>query len=291
MRLFMQISPHIHVLRTPLGPEPGQFVNVYLLSCDHLTVIDTGFNASSKLIIDYIHEMGRNPSEIDMIILTHRHPDHIGAAKTIHDRTGCEVAAHTLERPTIEAVDQALLKTLGPGIPPLVGGPVQVTRPLNDGDILGIGTEVTIEVLHTPGHTPGSIALFYKEEKALFSGDAVVVPGRMPIYSDPVVFVRSIQRLKGIEEIKHFLPGHDMPVENEASYERLDAALAYIQHIDDLVHQVSEKAEGRLDPEVLTCRVLAELGIAQSRTAPLAVQTFMGHLNTQGLNEMLNVRC
>jgi hydroxyacylglutathione hydrolase len=291
MRLFMQISPHIHVLRTPLGPEPGQFVNVYLLSSDHLTVIDTGFSASSKLIIDYIHEMGRNPSEIDLIILTHRHPDHIGAAKAIHDRTGCEVAAHILERPAIEAVDPALLKTLGPGIPPLVGGPVPVTRPLNDRDILDIDTGVTIEVLHTPGHTPGSIALFYKEEKALFSGDAVVVPGRMPIYSDPVVFVRSIQRLKGIEEIKHFLPGHDMPVENEASYERLDAALAYIQHIDDLVHQVSEKAEGRLDPEVLTCRVLAELGIAQSRTAPLAVQTFMGHLNTQGLNEMLNVRC
>jgi len=286
----MQITPHIHVLQTPLGPEQGQFVNVYLLSSDHLTVIDTGLSTSSKLIINYIYEIGRNPSEIDMIVLTHRHPDHIGAAKAIHDQTDCEIAAHILERPAIETVDPSFLKSLGPGIPPRVGGSVPITYPLNDGDNLRVDTGVNLEVIHTPGHTPGSIALLNKEEKALFSGDAVVVPGRMPIYSDPVVSIRSIQRLKGIIGIKHFLPCHDVPVVNEASYERLDAAIEYIRHIDELVHQVSAKTEGRLDPEVLTREVLVELGIAQTHLAQLAVQTFIGHLNTQGLNEVLNVK-
>jgi hydroxyacylglutathione hydrolase len=290
MRLFMQIASHIHVLKTPLGPEPGQFVNLFILSSDRITLIDTGIGASDKLVINYIREMGRDPSEINQIILTHRHPDHMGAARAIHDMTGCDVAAHVLERPAIEAVDPALLKVPGPGGSPLVSGPVPVTRSLNDGDNLRIDTGITLEVLHTPGHTPGSISLFYKEDKALFSGDAVAVPGRMPIYSDPVVFVRSIQRLKGIPGIRYFLPGHDKPVENEVSYNRMDAALAYVRHIDELVRKISAKAEDRLDPEAMAGQLLAELGIARTHTFPLVVQTFIGHLNAQGLDDVLDIK-
>lgn len=83
----MQITPHIHAIKTPLGPTPDRFVYVYLVYGNRITLIDTGFNGSEKLINDDIRSTGRDPSDIGLMILTHSHPDHIGSAKVIHDLT------------------------------------------------------------------------------------------------------------------------------------------------------------------------------------------------------------
>ncbi|MCX6690869.1 MAG: MBL fold metallo-hydrolase, partial [Methanoregula sp.] len=100
----MQITPHIHAIRTPLGPSPDRFVHVYIVYGDNITLIDTGFDGSEKLVTEYIRSTGRDPSEIRLIILTHAHPDHIGSAKAIRDLTGCTVTAHPLDAPAIENV-------------------------------------------------------------------------------------------------------------------------------------------------------------------------------------------
>jgi hydroxyacylglutathione hydrolase len=286
---IMQITSHIHEVITPLGPAPGQFVNAYLVTGENLTLIDSGFNASGALITDYIRALGREPSDIGLIVLTHHHPDHIGAAGGIQALTGCDVAAHVMERSAIENIDPVLLKPPGPGLPPLVSGPIRVTRPLENGDTLEIDPGNTLNVIHTPGHTPGSIALHSPGENTLFSGDAVAIPGRVPIYSDPVVYVSSLKRLKDIAGLRHFLPGHDTPAENEACYGRLDAALSYVRHIDEVVRRVSAKAGTGADPEALTREVLAELGVGQPHIARLAVQTVMGHVHARGLDQILEV--
>ena len=110
----MQITPYIHALKTPLGPDPGRFVYVYLIYGDGITVIDTGFNGTEKLITGYIRSTGRDPSEIRLIILTHAHPDHTGSAKALRDLTGCTIAAHPLDAPSIEHPDPMLLKPPAP---------------------------------------------------------------------------------------------------------------------------------------------------------------------------------
>jgi hypothetical protein len=97
-------------------------VNVYLVYGNGITVIDTGFNGFEKMIYEDIHSTGRDPSDIDLIVLTHSHPDHIGAAKAIRDLTGCAVAAHPLDAPAIENIDPMLLKSPAPGVPPRVSG-------------------------------------------------------------------------------------------------------------------------------------------------------------------------
>jgi len=176
----MQITPHIHAIKTPLGPSPDRFVHVYIVYGDNITLIDTGFSGSDKLIIEDIRSTGRDTSEIGLIILTHSHPDHTGSAKAIRDLTGCKVAAHPLDAPAIENVDPMLLKSPSPGVPPLVSGSVPIDRLLNDGDKISLGKGLTLEVLYTPGHTPGSISLLLREEMALFTGDAVQAPGRPP---------------------------------------------------------------------------------------------------------------
>ncbi len=283
----MEITPHIHAVRTPLGPTPDRFVNVYLVYGNGITVIDTGFNGSEKLIYEDIRLTGRDPSEIGLIILTHSHPDHTGSAKMIRDLTGCTIAAHPLDAPAIENVDPALLKSPAPGVPPMVGGPVPVGRLLGDGDTISLGRGLTLEVLHTPGHSPGSISLFLREEMALFTGDTVQAPGRAPIYTDPVALVRSIRRLKGISGIRHYLPSHDTPATGDATYQRLADSLNYIRHVHAAVKKAASEIRGTPDPQVLAGRVLAELGIPSGAALPFIARTIHADLTADGLDEVL----
>ncbi|MGA2104344.1 MBL fold metallo-hydrolase [Methanoregula sp.] len=284
----MQITPHIHAIRTPLGPAPDRFVNVYLIYGDKITVIDTGFNGSEKLIYEDILSTGRDPADIGLVILTHAHPDHTGSAKVIRDLTSCMVAAHPSDAPFIEQVDPAMLKSPAPGIPPMVAGPVPVGRFLNEGDSINLGKGLTLEVLHTPGHSPESISLFLREESALFTGDTVQAPGRAPIYTDPVALVRSLRRLMDISGIRHYLPSHDMPAEGAVTYVRLKDSLSYIRYVHEIIKKAASAMPGTPDPQVLAGPVLAELGIPPGAGLPFIARTIHADLAAEGLDDIFN---
>jgi glyoxylase-like metal-dependent hydrolase (beta-lactamase superfamily II) len=93
-----------------MGGSPGiaidRFVYSYVLAGETITLIDTGVAGCEEVIFDYIRSIGRDPCEISFIILTHSHPDHIGAAKAIREATGCSVMAHPAERAWIEDEDR-----------------------------------------------------------------------------------------------------------------------------------------------------------------------------------------
>ncbi len=124
----MQITPAIHALRHPfqVPVAPGitldRFVYSYLIAGETITLIDTGVAGSETRIFEYIQSIGRNPSEISLIVLTHSHPDHIGAARAIREATGCSVAAHPAERSWIEDVERQNQERPVPGFATLVGG-------------------------------------------------------------------------------------------------------------------------------------------------------------------------
>ena len=284
----MQITPHIHAVRTPLGPAPDRFVYVYVVYGDRITVIDTGFNGSEKLIYEDIRSTGRDPTEIDLIILTHAHPDHTGSAKAIRDLTGCMVAAHLLDAPAIETPDPVMLKSPAPGVPPMVGGPVPLGRLLSDGDTIHPGNGLTLEVLHTPGHSPGSISLLLRGEMALFTGDTVQAPGRAPIYTDPVALVRSIRKLKGIPGIRHYLPAHDQPAEGNEAYRRFDDSLGYIRRVHAAVNHAASGTPGTPDPQALAGQVLADLGLPPGPSLAFIARTIQADLSAPGLDELLD---
>ena len=285
----MQITPHIHALRTPLGPDPGRFGYVYLIYGDGITVIDTGFNGTEKLITDYISSTSRDPSEIKLIILTHAHPDHTGSAHALRDLTGCMIAAHPLDAPAIENPDPMLLKSPAPGMQPLVGGGVPVGRLLEEGVVIDCGNGLVLDVLSTPGHTPGSISLFLKKELALFTGDTVQAPGRAPIYTDPVALARSLRRFKAIPGIRHYLPSHDEPAQGEETYRRLDESLAYIRRIHALVKEAAAAAPGTPDPLALAGRLSAELGLsgAPGHHVAFIARSIEADLKAKGLDDVL----
>jgi glyoxylase-like metal-dependent hydrolase (beta-lactamase superfamily II) len=215
----MQITPAIHALRHPfkIPVAPGiaidRFVYSYILVCGTITLIDTGVAGCENTIFDYIRSIGRDPEDISLIILTHSHPDHIGAVKAIRDATGCSVMAHPAERAWIEDVDRQNRERPVPGFSKLVGGSVKLDHELADGDVIDPdGTEeYKIQVFYTPGHSAGSISLLVQGEGALFCGDAVPVDGDLPVYDDALQSVQSVTKLQAIRGIRVLLSAWDEP--------------------------------------------------------------------------------
>ncbi len=95
----MQISKYVHALKIPfeIKTDTGvleRFVYSYLIAGDTLVLIDSGVKNSEEIIFDYMEEIGLDPEDLTLLILTHSHPDHIGSASSIKRKTYCEVAAH-----------------------------------------------------------------------------------------------------------------------------------------------------------------------------------------------------
>lgn len=280
----MQITPAIHALRHPfkIPVAPGiildRFVYSYILAGETITLIDTGVAGCETAIFDYIRLIGRDPREISLIILTHSHPDHIGAAKAIREATGCSVMAHPAERAWIEDVDRQNRERPVPGFSTLVGGSVTLDHELAEGDVIDTdGTEeYEVQVYHTPGHSAGSVSLLIQGEGALFCGDAVPVDGDLPVYDDVRQSVRSVKKIQAIRGIRVLLSAWDEPRMGDAAYRQMDRALAYLQKIHESVIAVS--ADGTADPMEIARRTAPLIGLPPQAITPLLARTFAVHL-------------
>nr|WP_321350184.1 MBL fold metallo-hydrolase [uncultured Methanoregula sp.] len=283
----MQITPAIHALRHPFqvpvapGTALDRFVYSYLIAGETITLIDSGVAGCERRIFDYIRTIGRDPNEISLLILTHSHPDHIGAARAIRDATGCTVAAHAAERTWIEDIGRQNRERPVPGFDTLVGGPVPLDFELEDGCTIDTdGTaEYEVQVIHTPGHSAGSIALFMPGEGALFSGDAIPVAGDLPVYDDAAGSVRSIRLLRSVQGIRHLLSAWDEPRSGDAVYLQMDRALAHLQRI----HTAVLAAAGERDPGMMevTRKTAEALGLPQQAINPLLARTFAANLKAR----------
>ena len=287
----MQIAKNIHALRIPFnitdpsGKMIPRFVYVYLILGKKIYLIDSGVASSEKIILDYLKKIGRGPEEISTLILTHSHPDHIGAAKAIKSITGCVVAAHAAERAWIEDVDLQARERPVPGFQTLVGGSVKVDMVLQDGDILDLQEGNKLHVLHTPGHSSGSISLWLPEAGALFCADAIPIPGEMPIYQDILDSFQSIQRLKSIQEVKFLLAAWDIPRIGSEAYRIMDGGQDYLQHIHSAVLKVAAK-DDRLDSMELCRRVLLELSLPEMMANPLVAGSFQSSLRIKNFQDL-----
>ncbi len=280
----MQITPSIHAIRhsfrIPIAPGIilDRFVYSYLIYGDTITLIDTGVAGCEKDIFEYVRSTGRDPSEIALIILTHAHPDHIGAARAIQQVTGCSIAAHPAERAWIEDVDLQNRERPVPGFCTLVGGPVKVDHELMDGDTIEPDDTRAVDMLvfHTPGHSKGSISLFLHIDGALFCGDAVPVAGEIPVYEDAVASVQSVKRLRGLNGIRVLLSSWDEPRNGDAAYQQLDLALDYLRKIHKTVLTIA--GDGSYDLMILTQKAAEALGLPPQAVSPLLARTFAANL-------------
>lgn len=151
--------------------------NVYAVAPrEGIALIDSGSSDAVDRIAVQLREGGYDLSDLQAVVLTHAHVDHTGSAAELARRSGAQVLAHHDEVPYVEGTKsvparsllQRVLMSMAdrmPGVPAFC----KVTRALEDGEIIAeLGG---MQVIHTPGHTPGSICLYQPAERVLFCGD------------------------------------------------------------------------------------------------------------------------
>ncbi|MEW5953988.1 MAG: MBL fold metallo-hydrolase [Bacillota bacterium] len=141
----------------------GMGSNCYIIGCDQTkeaAVVDPG--AEGRRILD---RLGRLGLKCTKIILTHGHVDHIGALREVLEATGAEVLIHELDGDMLTSPSKNLSMFMG-ALLKFKGA----DRLLKDGDNIQVGT-VNLEVIHTPGHTPGGICLKVGDD--LLTGDTL----------------------------------------------------------------------------------------------------------------------
>ncbi len=291
----MQITEHVHALKIPFqvtnpsGLKIPRFVYIYLIHGRKICLIDSGVASSSQIILDHQTHAGRSPKDISLLILTHAHPDHIGAAKALKNISGCVIAAHAAEKAWIEDVDLQEAERPVPGFKSLVEGSIPVDLILKDGDVLDLGDGLDMQVIHTPGHSPGSISLWLPEEGALFSADAIPTAGSMPIYEDIRASARSIQRLKSIQGIKVLLSAWDEPRMGMEAYRIMDSGLDYLLRIHDAVIKVAD-SDASLGSMELCKWVLEDLRLPKAMANPLVARSFQASLSMLDQRDLLKDR-
>ncbi len=184
-----------------LKRTPGSFgSNCYLLiSRGEAAVIDPSVDAKTLL-----QEIETRGAHLSMILLTHGHFDHIFSLDDLRDQTGAPAFLHAADA---ELPTDAQKNAFG-----IFFGTVRTWRKaesdLADGDVLSLGDE-TIEVLHTPGHTAGSVC--YRVGDLLFSGDTLFSDnvGRHDLFGGDAAALRaSLQRLSTLPKDLTICPGH-----------------------------------------------------------------------------------
>jgi len=139
---------------------------------------------------------------LKLIVSTHRHWDHIGDNAAVADQTGAQIAAHALDRHGLESPSPVYAPfPIPPSVPAI---------DLAEGSRIGFG-EIDLEVLHTPGHTEGSVCLLAADANRIFTGDTLFAGGwgRTDLPGGSVdQMVDSLARLSGLADDLRVLPGH-----------------------------------------------------------------------------------
>lgn len=167
----MEIVPGVHQIERMHG-------NSYLVVGDGLVLIDTGMPGNAGNITSCVRgTLGKEPSNIHTILLTHFHIDHIGNVAELRRITNAQVAIHEADAPYLSGEKpmpmpkkRSLLRKILRFF--IRAAPVKPDLILHDGDTIAGFTCV-----HTPGHTPGSTCFHDPERKVIFVGDAIVTPG------------------------------------------------------------------------------------------------------------------
>jgi len=137
--------------------------NCYILGDEktkEAAVVDPGGNAG-----EIMNHLVRNGLTCKMIIITHAHFDHVGGLADLKEKTGAKVVIHSSEKDALPFQSRmAMLFGLR------VKDPAPADMTVEEGDVLKIGG-IEMEVIHTPGHSPGSICLIIRSEKVIIDGD------------------------------------------------------------------------------------------------------------------------
>jgi glyoxylase-like metal-dependent hydrolase (beta-lactamase superfamily II) len=235
----------IRLMRIPTPFQVGR-VNCYLLEDQPLTLVDSGPNSGKALdeLERQLESLGHGIEEIELVIITHQHIDHLGLVDIVAKRSGAEVAAIDVVVPFVEnyggdadrddAEAAALMRRHGiseevvtalrqvSGSFRAWGAKATVTRPLHDGQALEL-RDRSLEVQHRPGHSPSDTLFWDEERRILIAADHLIKHiSSNPLISRPLdgsaertqALITYLQSLKRTRELpaEIVLSGHGEPI-------------------------------------------------------------------------------
>jgi glyoxylase-like metal-dependent hydrolase (beta-lactamase superfamily II) len=235
----------IHRLRIPTPFAVGR-VNCYLIEDEPLTLVDTGPNSGKALdeLESQLAEHGHSIDELELLIVTHQHIDHLGLAEIVVQRSGAKVAALGVAAERLANFDEdaeaedsfAIDLMLRNGIPEEVtvalrsvsrsfrgwGSHVTVTHPLEDGQLLSF-RDRALQAIHRPGHSPSDTVFWDEERKILIAADHLIAHiSSNPLISRPldgsdqrpqalVTYIESMRKTREMPA-EIVLSGHGEPI-------------------------------------------------------------------------------
>jgi glyoxylase-like metal-dependent hydrolase (beta-lactamase superfamily II) len=308
-RLRASAAAGIHRIALPTPFAVGR-VNCYLIEDQPLTLVDTGPNSGKSLdeLERALAALGHTIEELELIVITHQHIDHLGLTEVLVRRSGAEVAALDLLAGYLEgfgagikADDEfsmgimrshgvpddlaAALATVGAAFRAF-GSSARVTRPLADGDELALAGR-RLQVLHRPGHSP-SDTLFWDAERAILLGGDHLLPhiSSNPLISRPldgsadgdgerpralIGYIASMRRTRELP-VTTVLPGHGDPFGDHAQL--IDQRLRmHERRADKLLGML---ASGPLTAFELAQRMWGNIAVTQ---AYLTLSEVLGHMD------------
>lgn len=194
-------------------------VGAYLTNCyvayddkGNAVVVDPG-DCPDELV----SFISQNSLNVSHIVLTHGHADHICGAEKLRNLTNAKIAVHTLDAPRLESSKKCLADECGYAFSPITPDIL-----LNDGDNLSVG-DMVYNVMHTPGHSEGSICLIENKNRIIFSGDTLFYTtiGRTDFkggnHSDMIESLKALYNLDGDYIV---YPGHERSTTLQRERER-----------------------------------------------------------------------
>jgi glyoxylase-like metal-dependent hydrolase (beta-lactamase superfamily II) len=269
----MKQTIHERIEQISVNMRDDIYVNMYLVRGERNILIDTGITpAPQRDLLPVLKKHNLTLSDISVVLNTHGHPDHTGGNAAIKAAGGAEICIHKAEQAFLtddrarifDLYSAPVFEAMG-GDPMAekrmflaMAGPVQVPdRIVEDGDVIDAGDGIKLKIIHLPGHSDGSIGIFWEEEGVLFSGDAVaglhIGGGKIPIILDISAYKKSLQRLKGLP-VSSLLCGHryralDFPTSSSREGDEvsvfIEQSLDLAEKIDAAIMAVLPKASGK----------------------------------------------
>jgi glyoxylase-like metal-dependent hydrolase (beta-lactamase superfamily II) len=251
--ISVRLSPLVHVVLAPNpGPMTGPGTNTYIVGTGPTCVIDPAVDDEA-----YLEEICARAGEVSCILITHRHPDHVGGVGALVERFGCPVRAF--------------------GDQPAGGVPV---RSVADEASIIVGTN-TLRALHTPGHASDHLCFYLPEAASLFAGDNVLGEGTAVIASPDGhmgAYLNSLRRLRTMH-IDRIYPGHFRPLDGGRVV--IDGYLAHRQQRREAV--LAAVNSGASTPEEIVGVVYTDTPEHLHPVAALQVKSMLELLEEEGV--------